>query len=80
MGEEKISEDVMTVGWPDSVAPLHSVTRPADRRRRASRGRRCFRDIAHCDVSSYFWLIRAIMSLALIYVVIPPQQSCIDRS
>lgn len=39
-----------------------------------------YRDIAHCDVSSYFWLIRAIMSRALIYVVIPSQQSCIDRS
>lgn len=46
----------------------------------ASRGRHSYRDIAHCDVSSYFWLIRAIMSPALIYVVIPPQQSCIDRS
>ena len=59
-----------------------SAAHPADRRRGASERRpaQLYRDIAHCDVSSYFWLIRAIMSPALIYVVIPPQQSCIDRS
>lgn len=38
------------------------------------------RDIAHSDVSSYLGLIRVIMSPALIYVVIPSPQSCIDRS
>lgn len=78
--ERKNQEELMTVGRPWLSGPLHSAVHPADRRRGASGGRRSYRDIAHCDVSSYFWLIRAIMSPALIYVVIPPQQSCIDRS
>lgn len=70
------SEELMTVGWFDFLI----LSTSSGQAQGSSRGRRSYRDIAHCDVSSYFWLIRAIMSPALIYVVIPPQQSCIDRS
>ncbi len=73
LSRAEMSEELMTVGRPDS--PQRGTSSEE-----SSRGRRSSRDIAHCDVSSYFWLIRAIMSPALIYVVIPPQQSCIDRS
>lgn len=64
----EISE-IMTVGRSPSQRPVD---------RRGERGRHA--DIVHRDVSSYFWLIRVIMSPALIYVVILPSQSRIDRS
>lgn len=55
----------------------------AGKRKRPSRAAtqlHSHRHIAHSDVSSYLGLIRVIMSPALIYVVIPSPQSCIDRS
>lgn len=77
-GRGELSEGIMTVGRPDS--PLLLTAQRVQRTGAGEPGCGRRRDIVHCDVSSYSWLIRVIMSPALIYVVILPRQSCIDRS